>query len=240
MITAQRKPFDELYKMLEPYQSVLVAGCGGCVTVCLTGGERQAQDLAAQLKLAAQAKGLDLAVDFDCITRQCDGEYVKELADAAKGAAVVLSTACGVGVNYMTEVLSASPDGSMAGPVVLPAMNTLFMGANLGQGQWSERCAGCGDCVLERTGGICPIARCAKNLMNGPCGGTKDGKCEVSKDIDCAWYMIVKRMEALGRTAELMEVIPPRNWATSRDGGPRRMILEQSVLEPASPAKPAK
>ena len=124
-----------------------------------------------------------------------------------------------------------------SGPSKISAQNPKFREE---AGIWASRCAACGDCVLGETFGFCPMARCAKSLMNGPCGGTKDGKCEVSKDIDCAWYLIVKRMEALGRTAELTEVIPPRDWSTSRDGGPRRMILEQSVLEPASTAKPSK
>jgi hypothetical protein len=111
-------------------------------------------------------------------------------------------------------------------------MNTSFLGANLRQGEWSERCAGCGNCTLEKTGGICPVARCSKSLMNGPCGGTRDGKCEVSKDTDCAWVLIVERMERLGRLDELTEIVPPRDWSTARDGGPRRMLLPDAVLEP--------
>jgi len=93
-------------------------------------------------------------------------------------------------------------------------------------GVFVELCAGCGNCVLHLTGGICPIARCSKSLMNGPCGGTDKGKCEVSKDIDCAWYLIVERMKELGTLERLGEIQPPRNWATARDGGPKRIVLE--------------
>jgi NAD-dependent dihydropyrimidine dehydrogenase PreA subunit len=182
--------------------------------------------LASQLRLKDQINDRERTVIERTITRQCDAEYIEELSVDAHDADVVLTMACGVGVNYMTEVL--------AGPTVLPAMNTLFMGANIRQGEWSERCAGCGDCMLARTGGICPIARCSKSLMNGPCGGTNDGKCEINPDIDCAWAMIVERMEHLGRLDELTEVMSPRDWSTSRHGGPRRMIVESSLIEPTA------
>ena len=221
MIVAERKPFDEIFEMIQPFDRVLLVGCGGCVTVCLTGGELAASVLAGQLRLKDSMDGRDRVITERTITRQCDAEYIQEIADPAREAEVVLSMACGVGVNYMTEVLG--------GPVVLPAMNTSFMGANIAQGAWSEQCAGCGDCMLDRTGGLCPIARCSKSLMNGPCGGTQDGKCEVSSDIDCVWAMIVERMRALGRLDELTEVMPPRDWSTSRDGGPRRMVVADSV-----------
>jgi ferredoxin len=222
MIVAERKPIDEIYAMLKPFDKVLVVGCGGCVTVCLTGGERSVAVLAEQLRLKDNLEGGNHTFTECTITRQCDAEYVEEIRSQAADADVVLSMACGVGVNYMTEVLG--------GPVILPAMNTVFMGANIAQGQWSERCAGCGDCMLEKTGGICPIARCSKSLMNGPCGGTDDGKCEVGCEIDCGWALIVQRMTDLGRLDELTEVMPPRDWSTSRDGGPRRMTVEGALL----------
>ncbi len=234
MIVAERKPFDEIYAMIEPYGKVLLAGCGGCVTVCLTGGEQALSVLAVELRLKDQTAGAQRTIVERTITRQCDAEYVAELADDARDADVVLSTACGVGINYMTEVL--------AGPIVMPAMNTLFMGANIAQGQWSERCAGCGNCMLEKTGGICPIARCSKSLMNGPCGGTDDGKCEVSEDIDCAWALIVQRMTDLGRLDDLVDVMPPRDWSSSRHGGPRQMTvqgaLEAADAPPSEPTEP--
>lgn len=226
MIVVERKPFDEIYASIQPFKHVLLAGCGGCATVCLTGGEQAVCVLASQLRLKDRLDDTERTVVERTVTRQCDAEYVEELAADARSADVVLSMACGVGVNYVTEVL---PD-----VIVLPAMNTLFMGANIRQGEWSERCAGCGDCMLAKTGGLCPIARCSKSLMNGPCGGTQDGKCEVSPDTDCVWAMIVERMEALGRLGELMEVMPPRDWSTSRHGGPRRMIVESSLIEPAA------
>ncbi|KPK86439.1 MAG: hypothetical protein AMJ81_01300 [Phycisphaerae bacterium SM23_33] len=219
MIVAERKPFDEIVEMVAPYKKVLVLGCGSCVTVCLTGGERQAEILASQLRLAGRKKGLDLSVDFDCITRQCDREFTENLKFDPAEYDAVLSLACGVGVGFMSGVLPDTP--------VLPALNTTFYGAGVAEGVWEEYCHGCGDCVLAWTGGICPIARCSKSLINGACGGTNDGKCEVSQDMDCGWHLIYKRLQELGRLDELRKMRPPRDWSKNRSGGVRRLSREE-------------
>jgi len=102
-------------------------------------------------------------------------------------------------------------------------VDTASLAANAGPDAWHEMCAGCGECILDLTFGICPIARCAKSLLNGPCGGSKAGKCEVGKDVECAWAKIVDRATVLGRLEELERPIPPKNWSTARDGGPRTL-----------------
>ncbi len=227
MIVAERKPIDEILEMLAPHSKVLVLGCGSCVTVCVTGGERQAEMLASQLNLAAKAKGLELTAEFDCITRQCDREFVEDLANDPGDYDAVLSIACGVGVGFMSERFPDTP--------MLPGLNTTFYGAGVADGVWEEYCHGCGDCALGWTAGVCPIARCSKSLINGACGGTNDGKCEVNDDIDCAWYLIYKRLKELGRLDELSKTRPARNWAADRSGGPRRLThaemadIEQEV-----------
>ena len=223
MIIAERKPIDEIHAMLKPFDKVLIVGCGGCVTVCLTGGERSVEVLAEQLRLKDNIEGGKHTFTECTITRQCDAEYVEEIRSQAAEADVLLSMACGVGVNYMTEVLSDS--------ITLPAMDTKCLAANIRPGEWAERCAACGSCMLQQTGGICPIARCSKSLMNGPCGGTQDGKCEVNPDTDCAWAKIVERMDKLGRLDELTELSPPRDWSTGRHGGPRGMVVAEALMD---------
>jgi hypothetical protein len=105
-------------------------------------------------------------------------------------------------------------------------VNTKFMGASERQGVWAERCQGCGNCLLGQTGGICPIARCAKRLMNGPCGGSTKGSCEIDPDTDCAWQLIWDRLKALGLTENYVEMIPAKDWRTSIGNGPRKIIRE--------------
>ncbi len=215
MIVAERKPIDEILEMLAPHSKVLVLGCGSCVTVCLTGGERQAEMLASQLNLAAKVKGLDLKADVDCITRQCDREFAEDLARDPKDYDAVLSIACGVGVGFMSGLFPDTP--------ILPGLNTTFYGAGVQDGMWEEYCHGCGDCVLGWTGGICPIARCSKSLINGACGGTNDGKCEVSSDMDCAWYLVFNRLKDTHRLDELRKLRPARDWSKDRGKGVRRL-----------------
>ena len=215
MIVAERKPIDEVLAMLAGRKKVLVLGCGSCVTVCVTGGERQAEMLTSQLNLAAKTKGLELTAEFDCITRQCDREFVEDLAHDPGDYDAVLSIACGVGVGFMSERFPDTP--------MLPGLNTTFYGAGVADGVWEEYCHGCGDCALGWTAGVCPIARCSKSLINGACGGTNDGKCEVSPDMDCAWYLIYQRLEATGRLDELRQPRPARDWSKDRGKGVRRL-----------------
>jgi len=223
MIVAKKKPIKEIAEMLQPYRRVLIVACGSCVTVCLSGGEKQAEELACQLRLAARAAGRELTVDVDCMERQCDREFVDQLKCDPKDYDAVLSIACGVGVGFMSELFPASR--------VLPGLNTTFYGASTADGVWDEYCHGCGDCVLALTAGVCPIARCSKNLINGPCGGTKDGKCEVKKEMDCGWHLIYERMKAAGRLDELRRMQPPRNWAKDRGDGARRLTHKELMAQ---------
>lgn len=226
MIIAKRKPFDEILEIIRPYKRILVLGCGGCVTVCNAGGEKEAGLLAAQLRVAAKTKGLDLeAVECETITRQCDPEFIDSIGAKLEGFDAILSTACGVGVNFVTQRLAEKLSDRQQ-LVVLPALDTSFYGATVEAGEWREMCSGCGHCVLHLTGGLCPVARCAKSLSNGPCGGSNNGKCEISSEVDCVWAAIVERMEKLGRLDELEQIQPPRDWSTARDGGPRKIVRE--------------
>jgi ferredoxin len=226
MIVGERKPFSEILSMVEDYFKILVIGCGSCVTVCMAGGEEEVKILASQLRLAFGKNKRDVKVEEAMALRQCDDEYLNDplLLDKVKTADVVISMACGVGVQHATSFFSRRiPDKQIR---VVPGLNTTFMGANLDVGIWEERCVGCGDCVLEKTGGICPVTRCAKSLLNGPCGGSSNGKCEIHKEIDCAWHLIIERLEALGELDRLKLIEPYKDWRSSHDGGPRKTVRE--------------
>jgi len=222
MIIAEQKPLADVKAMLAGYQKVLVAGCGTCVTVCLAGGEKEVGILASALRMATKLDGN--GVDFDEVTvqRQCEWEYIDPLADRLKDYDAVLSLGCGIGVQTLAERF---PDKR-----VLPGLNTTFLGLPTEQGVWEERCQACGNCILDQTGGICPIARCSKQLLNGPCGGSQNGECEIDPEVPCAWQLIWERMSALGLLDQLMVVQPPKDWSSSRDGGPRRIIRDDLRL----------
>ncbi|MFC1542018.1 methylenetetrahydrofolate reductase C-terminal domain-containing protein [Candidatus Latescibacterota bacterium] len=224
MIVAEKKPFEEIYNNTRKHNNILILGCGSCVTVCMAGGEEEVGILSSQIELAAREKGDSLSIIEHTITRQCDSEFFdEETAKKIEQVDAVISMACGVGVQFCVEHFPES--------IVYPSLNTSFYGATMEQGVWAERCAGCGECVLEEFGGVCPIARCSKSLLNGPCGGSDNGKCEVDpENIDCAWQLIIDRMEKLGRLEELEQVRQPKNWTKNRDGGPRTITREDKRL----------
>ena len=222
MIVAKQKSIEQLLEMIEPFEKILVAGCGTCVTVCSTGGEKEVGILASALRLACGARGWNKTFNEVTITRQCDPEFIEPIKERVIEHDAVVSIACGVGINFMSEQNPTEP--------IFPGVDTTFIGAHLELGVWEERCAMCGDCILDKTGGICPVARCAKTILNGPCGGSDKGMCEVHPDTPCAWALIIERMKNLGTLDKLAEIETPKDWSTSRDGGPRKMTREDLKL----------
>lgn len=222
MIVANRKPFEEILGMIRPYRRILVLGCNECVTVCHAGGEREVAVLASEIRLSRAKDSEPLELREHTLERQCDYEYIDQIRSFVGDYDVILSMACGAGVQYVAE--------RYRGKLVLPALNTTFLGVTLEQGLWAERCQGCGECVLHLTGGICPIARCAKSLLNGPCGGSSGGKCEVDRELDCGWQLIIDRLRELGQMDRYEEIIPIKDWSFSRDGGPRKRVREDLRL----------
>lgn len=222
MIIAEQKPLDELKALIGDAQKVAVVGCGTCVTVCFAGGAREAAIVASSLRMASKLDGAPKDVTDMVVQRQCEWEYLDPIADQVAAADVVLSLGCGIGVQAMVEHFPKA--------WVVPGLNTSFLGLPTEQGVWAERCAACGDCILGLTGGICPIARCSKSLLNGPCGGSEAGHCEIDPDIPCAWQLIYDRLTSMGKLDVLMELQPPKNWRTSRDGGPRKIVRQDLRL----------
>jgi len=211
MIVAERKSLEQIEGMIEGMEKVLVAGCGTCVAVCMAGGEKEVELLAAQLRMKGKLDGKQRVVDEITITRQCDKEYLEQLAKYVDEYDAVISTACGAGVQFLAERYDEA--------LVLPALNTLFLGVAEEAGVWSQRCMACEDCVLDQTGGICPMTICAKNSLNGPCGGTNHGKCEVDDAKDCAWTKIYNKLKKLGRLDYMRKIQPPKDYSVMTKPG---------------------
>jgi ferredoxin len=222
MIVAEQKSLDEIRALVHDAKNVLVVGCGTCVTVCFAGGSHEASILATSLRMASKLNGNTQQVTDVTVQRQCEWEYLDQIAEQVQDVDIVLSLGCGIGVQAIAEHF---PD-----TWVVPGLNTSFLGLPTEQGVWDERCAACGDCILGITGGICPIARCSKSLLNGPCGGSEDGHCEINPDIPCAWQLIYDRLGKMGKLEVLMNIQAPKNWRTARDGGPRKIIREDLRL----------
>jgi ferredoxin len=223
MIVAEQKTLDEIKTLIGSAEKVLVVGCGTCVTVCFAGGAREASIVAASLRMATKLDGNPKQVQEITVQRQCEWEYLDLVAEEVKKVDVVLSLGCGIGVQAIAE--------HFPNTWVVPGLNTKFLGLPTEQGVWAERCAACGDCILGLTGGICPIARCSKSLLNGPCGGSIDNHCEVNAEIPCGWQLIYDHLKSLGKLEVLMNIQPPKNWRSSRDGGPRKIVREDLRLK---------
>lgn len=221
MIVADRKPVNEILDMIKNCKKVLLLGCKGCVTVCNVGGTKEVGILASTLKIARKKDGSPLEIDEMTLERQCDPEYIDQVKDKVNDYDAVISMACGVGPQFLAE---AYPKQRF-----FPAVNTTFFGGATQHGVWAERCGGCGNCVIHYYDGMCPIARCSKSLFNGPCGGSAGGKCEISKEVDCIWDMIVTKKMEQGRLEDLTQSKPPKDWRTARDGGPRKSVREELV-----------
>jgi ferredoxin len=217
MIVGEQKPLEEIWEMIKSHQKVLVFGCNTCVAVCQQGGNKEAQILASLLRMKAIQAGVDIEITHSGIERQCEHEFFEKSEDEIQASEAVLSTACGIGVQFMAEKYPKP---------VYPALNTTFLGAVEKLGLYTERCQACGQCVLDRTGGICPVSRCAKRLLNGPCCGSSNGKCEINQEVDCAWQLIIDRLTLLGRRDDYETLAPVKDWSSDRAGGPRKLVRE--------------
>ena len=220
MIIAEWKPIAELVDMLRGHENVLLVGCATCVAECAVGGEREVETLAPLLHMAMQIDGNPVQIRTKTLERQCEWEFVEELAEIVPEVDAIISIACGIGIQALAERFPEVP--------VYPGVNTTSLAIREEPGLWAARCEACGDCVLDETYGLCPVARCAKSLMNGPCGGTRsDGKCEVDEDVDCVWNLIVERARERGKLQALMKLRKAKNWSNSGHGGPKRVLREE-------------
>ncbi len=218
MIVADKKPIEEIIEEIKDHRNILILGCNECVTVCEAGGKKEVGVLASALRMYFLNQGKETKIDEITLERQCDHEYLEEIRDAIDQYDAVVSLACGVGVQFMAEKYHATP--------IYPGVNTCFLGATEERGLWTERCQACGKCILARTGGICPVSRCAKRILNGPCGGSTSGHCEINKEVVCAWQLIIERLKNLGKLDDYEQLAPIKDWSTDRAGGPRKVVRE--------------
>ena len=230
MIVSEPKPMGEVVESLADAQGVFIVTCGGCPVGCNSGGEERVEELAGALSESGKEITGSVIIDFLCnkaLVGSQLGYHVPELKEAQ----AVLVVSCGVGVQAT---------GHMIDLPVVPANNTLNSQGMQGLWPSEERCAGCGDCILDLTGGICPITACSKSLLNGICGGQRDGKCEVGSDRDCGWYLIYNRLKELGKLENMRRIPPLRDYrkldVPDRQRNTTRWALEKPlVYEAASP-----
>jgi len=204
MIITTQKPLDEILDFISPCSNILIAGCDGCTQP--PRGLREAKTLRQLLELGGKLRNKGFVFKVTTVVKQCDSFLAASmLKPQMDNVEAVLSLACGAGVQTLAELFPEL--------LVFPAQNTHFIGAEDREGGiLEERCVGCGDCLLAQTGGICPVTRCTKGLLNGACGGSRNGKCELNPEKDCAWILIYERLKKQGKLELLKEFRPPRDY----------------------------
>ncbi|MBM4333701.1 MAG: 5,10-methylenetetrahydrofolate reductase [Deltaproteobacteria bacterium] len=211
------KPLAEVLELLGEMERVFIIGCGTCTTMAHTGG--QAEVLAMKQKLVETRK---VVTGFMVIPVACDNlteEALQQNLPAMKESQGLLILTCAFGVQTINRFLDFP---------VIPALDTLFIGKEIGPGLFEEVCIQCGECILGETGGICPVTSCHKGLLNGPCGGTNNGKCEIDRNKDCAWTLIYERLQKQGRLSAMRKFQPAKNYQVEPKPGKTLFELERS------------
>ncbi len=216
MIITKQKPLEEILESLKDEKNIFIVGCGECATTCKTGGEEEVAKIKDALAREGKVVTGWVIPEAPCIEAQVKKDLAKKRKEL-KAADAILVLACGLGVQSVME-------HGRFGKAIHPGCDTLFAGTVSGVGDFNEYCSACGECILDQTGGICPVTRCPKGLLNGPCGGAKEGKCEVEPEKDCVWELIYKRLQELGKLDKMKEYRPPKDY--SKASKPRSLSLE--------------
>lgn len=204
MVKGKRKPVAQLLELLKGFENILTVGCGGCVSVCLAGGQKEVMALNTELKMVSRLADRSIRLEGYTVEKQCHEKYLMELDALVPHHDCLLSMACGAGVQLLAERFNKTP--------VFPAVNTLAIGIDRNVGVYEERCRACGECVIGYTGGICPVTRCAKGLFNGPCGGVNAGRCEANAEASCAWVEIYNRLKEQNRLDNILKFQERMLW----------------------------
>ena len=203
MITITRqKPSEEVVQSLNRCNKVYLIGCGTCATMLHTGGKSEVLAMKDMLETDGKKVTGWMVIPTACdeLTREALAENAKDVEEAD----CILVMSCAYGVQTV---------GLYSDKPVFPALDTLFIGKEEKPGYFAEICMQCGECLLGQFAGICPMTQCAKGLLNGPCGGSKDGKCEQDPEHDCAWILIYERLKRLGKLDEIKEFVPPKDYS---------------------------
>jgi ferredoxin len=221
MIGTVPKPYEEIIESLDGRQNIAVVGCNGCAKVCRTGGTEEVADLANQLRDAGKTVTLEEAPERTCYVDKTTTALDPHL-DVLKQSDAVVVLGCGGAVQITRQVLE---NFHLILPVKAGLESVGHMDTLVPNELALEQCQECGECVLNETGGICPVTKCAKGLLNGPCGGAENGKCEVDPERDCAWILIYERMSNLGESDTLKRYMAPKNYG--KMAKPRKLDIKK-------------
>jgi hypothetical protein len=208
MIITQKRDRNALMENIKKYRRIFLLGCSECATLCATGGEPELNELKEELEKQGKEVTGTFVAKTGCQVLGTKVELKKSSKEALEKSECILVMSCGAGTQSAVELFEDRP--------VYPTNDSLFLGNMTRMQMFDERCSVCGECIIDKTGGICPVTACPKGLLNGPCGGTNDGKCEISPDVECAWVRIYNRMKRIDQIEEMKKPLKPKNWSAHR------------------------
>lgn len=213
MIISEQKTEQELLQALDGKNRLFLVGCAACATACKAGGEEEVFRMQEWLTAGDREVTGSMIIEEACHIMRSARDLRRHRAQVEEAEALVV-LACGAGI----QSISSCTDKRVIG-----ALNSLFLGNIRRFGQYEEKCSLCGECILNETAGICPVTTCAKGLLNGPCGGMEEGRCEADREIDCAWHLIFERLKKQRRKGVFSRSVPPKNWGKLRKPGRYRI-----------------
>lgn len=203
MIITKQKNFDDLLHSIGS-KPVFLVGCSQCATICHTGGK----DDVLALKQALETKQIPVSgwVILEPACHQMnDKRMLKDYAEELKKSAKVLVLACGNGVQTLVGLLTDKE--------IIAGTDTMFLGEISHVNDFNKRCVLCGECLLDLFGGLCPVSQCPKSMLNGPCGGSSKGKCEINLQVECVWDRIIQNLKKQGMLQTLSVIQKPKDWS---------------------------
>lgn len=219
MIYSELKKFEDIEKLVEKEKNIYFVACNGCAEVCQTSDSKSLEEMKKLLEEKGKKITGVISIDFLC-SKNLIVKKLKTYLDEVFNSDCILVFSCGIGVQCVSKIIDIP---------VYPATDTIYMGGFQGLWPGEERCIECGTCYLGITGGICPIAFCTKQLVNGPCGGTNNGKCEIDPDKDCGWALIYEKLESMGKLDLLLDYQNPRDFQKIEVGKKLRKKIYYNV-----------
>ena len=206
MIITKSKNINTILNQINQ-ESVFIIGCSECATICKTGGENEIFKL--EKLLTKQGINVIGSVILEPACHKLNdkrilNKYKKELKDIKQ----IITLSCGNGAQTISDIFEDKE--------VISGTDTIFLGQIKHINEFEKKCNLCGNCIIDKYDGLCPITRCPKNMLNGPCGGSIEGKCEIDNNMDCIWHLIYKKFKKKNRLKELKEINEPFNWSNSK------------------------
>lgn len=214
MIITVPKNFSDLLIQTTDKDKIFIVGCAGCATKCNTGSESAVLEITENFKQNSRIVNGFAILDTACDIRVARKDLIKN--NKFLESTIIVALTCGAGIQAIEKITDLK---------IIAGLDGLFVGTTERIGVYNQYCSTCGQCIVDKTAGICPVTRCSKGLINGPCGGFVNGKCEVDQEKDCAWVLIYEKLKKTNSVNMIKDTyLPPRKIVK-----PKNIIYKKKI-----------